>query len=133
MPKQKDSPRVFISHSARDRSLARVLAEKLRAAGLQPWIAPAESKPGRDLWDAITSALKACQAAVFLITPQSMDDPNMMVEAGAALATGKRIILVSAGVPPSEIPSPLRAVQPVSFDRFDSVVRQLESELAYSA
>ena len=132
MQKRK-GPQVFVSASAKDAALVRVLAEKLRAAGLEPWIANERIKPKHDVARAIVEAIKASDALVLLLTPQSIHGPNISFEAGAANISEKPLIPVLAGVHSRELPAPLRSFSAVPFDRFDDAVRELERKLAVPA
>ena len=129
MDKQKQ---VFISATKADRPLVRVLEEKLRAAGFEPWTVD-KIKTGGNILNAITVAMRSSRALIILLTPHSIQDSYMLVEAGAAWGSDKPIIPVLAGVSAREIPTPLKELQAVSFDRFESAVRQLERELALPA
>ena len=132
MQKRK-GPQVFVSASVKDAPLVRVLSEKLRAAGLEPWIANERIKSKHDVAHAIVEAIKTCEALVVLLTPQSVHGPNVSFEAGAAIISKKPLIPVLAGVHLREVPGPLRSFSAVPFDRFDDAVRELERKLAVPA
>jgi nucleoside 2-deoxyribosyltransferase len=132
MQKQKE-PHVFVSATSKDAPLVRVLSAKLRAAGLEPWIANERIKSKHDVAAATVDAIRSCDALVVLLTPQSIHLANVSFEAGAAIMSGKPLIPVLAGVDAGELPAPLRSFSAVPFDRFDDAVRRLERTLAVPA
>jgi hypothetical protein len=133
MAMQPKRPRVFISATQKDQSLARVLAEKLRAAGLEPWTID-EITPGQSVLEVVSNAVRSSQAMVILLTPHSVQNSYMLVEVGAAWGSGKPVAVILAGVAADEIPSPLKQLSTVfPIDRFDDAVQQLEQSLTQPA
>ncbi|HKI05727.1 MAG TPA: toll/interleukin-1 receptor domain-containing protein [Thermoanaerobaculia bacterium] len=98
-------PIVFLSYSHEDRAWAKTFADALKEQGLALWFDEWELKPGDKLADAMEKALRESQALIFLLGPESLDQPALFFELGAAVALKKRIIpVVSEGVERSKIP-----------------------------
>jgi len=60
---------VFISHSAKDAWMARVVAEKITEIGAIPWLDAKEVKGGDLIADKIRQGVEACREAVVLVSP----------------------------------------------------------------
>jgi hypothetical protein len=64
-----------------------MLEEKLHAAGLEPKTID-EITPGQSVLEDVSNAVQSCQAMVILLTPHSVQNSYMLVEVGAACASG---------------------------------------------
>lgn len=92
MAGKKPTYDVFISHSAKDTSLAEGIAETLQAHGLQPFT-PFNLPLGTNIEEALWQAMAESQALVVVIsTPEP--SANIGFEIGAALAWGKPIYVI---------------------------------------
>jgi len=103
--------RVFLSysHADADRGWVRAFAESLRKRGVKVWFDEFEVKPGEPLVEAMEQGLRASDSIVFVMTPESVNRPNVFFEIGAAIAGGKRMVaIVSKDLDPSLLPQPLR-------------------------
>jgi ABC-type branched-subunit amino acid transport system substrate-binding protein len=102
---------VFLSysHADADRGWVRAFAESLRKRGVKVWFDEFEVKPGEPLVEAMEQGLRASDSIVFVMTPESVNRPNVFFEIGAAIAGGKRMVaIVSKDLDPSLLPQPLR-------------------------
>ncbi len=61
-------PKVFISHSHQDKSVARRVARSLRAYGVDAWLDKRELRLGTRLDDAIRSVIRECGIVVVIAT-----------------------------------------------------------------
>lgn len=80
MPK----PRIFISHSAKEpeaKELLGLLAEALRTAGFDPFVAGENIKRGHDFVKRLRQELKMCVGAVMLLSPKALKSPWVQNEA----------------------------------------------------
>lgn len=66
--------KVFISHTTSDTSFAKELAQALKDAGLEPWLAEWALLPGDNWGEAIGRGLSEADAMVVLLTPESMQN-----------------------------------------------------------
>lgn len=86
------SPKIFLSYSHKDRIWVDAFAKELQQRGLPLWVDNNEIKAGDNIVDAIESALRESDAVIFVLNEQSVQNPNLYFELGAAIAAGKRII-----------------------------------------
>ncbi|HEX8500276.1 MAG TPA: toll/interleukin-1 receptor domain-containing protein [Pyrinomonadaceae bacterium] len=92
------SYRVYISHTSRDKELARDLTRRLKEAGVT--VSAAEStEPGEDISLHIKNSLRSADEVVVLLTENSLKSSWLQYEIGAADSLDKRVtpILVNEG------------------------------------
>lgn len=71
-PSAPNRPRVFISHSSKNKKLAVAVAAELEGIGICCWYAPRDIRPGEPNYGkAIIEGLSGCQAMVLLLTNPS--------------------------------------------------------------
>ena len=75
---------------------------------------------GSGWYEALTTALRECDAGIFCITPESLRSQWMLFEAGALSQIGDRVGLFTYLYGISEIDGPLAHFQATHFDRNDS-------------
>jgi hypothetical protein len=63
---------VFLSHAAKDRRFAGLLAERLRAANQPVWYAPSSIRGAQQWHDEIGAALERCRWFIVVLTPASV-------------------------------------------------------------
>lgn len=71
---------VFISHSARDRSVADAVCEALEASGLRCWVAPRNVRPGHSFGGEITRALRQSKVMVLIFSGHSNKSEQVLRE-----------------------------------------------------
>ena len=97
--------KVFISHAFADNDLARRVAEALRSSGFQVWD-ESQVLPGDNWGEKLGEALRESEAMVILLTPDSLQAPNVTYELGYALGKKDfkgRVVPVLAA-PPEQLP-----------------------------
>jgi hypothetical protein len=77
--------KVFISHAAEDRELARKLAGALKEAGLDVFDMYSEIYPGENWAEKVSAALEQADAMVVLFTPSAVSSFNVTYEVSYAL------------------------------------------------
>ncbi|TWT44268.1 TIR domain protein [Phycisphaerae bacterium RAS1] len=105
---------LFLSYSRADADEAwiRALDEALQAHDLALWRHSASIAAGDSIPDAISDALRRCDAVLVLLSEQYLKSPWAAFELGAALSQGKRIIpIVPDNIEPARWPAPLRIRQ----------------------
>lgn len=108
--------RIFLSHSSRDKVLARRLAEDLRRHGAAVWLDEEALAPGSRWRRELRRAVVAHDFVVLLISPEAIASTWVAYEIDQALAQGKkegRVKLVPALVRNCTIPAKLRPLQRV--------------------
>jgi hypothetical protein len=84
----------FLSYSRKDSDFALRLAKDLNAAGARVWLDQIELVPGFPWDDSIENALKDAAQMLVVLTPSSVESPNVKNEIHRALRNGKVIIPV---------------------------------------
>jgi len=83
---------VFISYSSKDLQLAAEMKGLIEALGVSVFLAEMSIPPG-ELWsDRIRAALRESDAALLLLTPDSVESPWVMAEIGALWALEKPFV-----------------------------------------
>jgi Sulfatase-modifying factor enzyme 1/TIR domain len=85
-------PKVFLSHSSADKTIADRLCSALEAADIPCWVAPRNILPGVDYPTAIVEAISSAQVLVLILTRQAAASPHILSEVGQAFNNKKRII-----------------------------------------
>jgi WD40 repeat protein/GTPase SAR1 family protein len=111
---------VFLSHNSQDKPRVRVLAEKLRDAGLRVWFDDWIIKPGDDIYLAIKRGLEAARAQVLCLSPTALGSNWVALERSTVIFrdpsnAGRRFIpLLLANC---ELPDALRRYKSVDYRR----------------
>ena len=118
---------VFVSHSSADRALAEEIANRLEAAGLQPFY-DVSLVPGAEISSAIWDALAECRALIAVVSEDATPDAMGMVEIGAAAAWNKPIYLLLSGPPSTRLPDALKPYHAYPRNRLDEVIQRIRTE-----
>jgi hypothetical protein len=127
--KKKSEYIVFISHSSKDAWIARVIAEKIAAAGATPWLDEKELKGGDDIGDKIKQGIIACQEAVVLVSPYSLKSQWVLHEIGAVWGREKRVTPILYGVPYRAL-KPFGNIKAIELNDFDEFLQQLKDRIS---
>jgi len=85
-------PKVFLSYSSEDKTIADSICSALEAADIACWIAPRNIEPGVDYPRAIMEAITSVQILVLILTRGAAASPHILSEVGHAFNNKKRII-----------------------------------------
>ena len=99
--------RIFISHSSKDRWIARRIAQDLHERGATTFLDEKDIKTGESIDDAIGKHLKDCDELLVLISPTSLNSHWVFVEIGGAKALGKGLMPILLHVGANEVPAPI--------------------------
>jgi Tfp pilus assembly protein PilF len=103
----------FFSYSRNDSEFALRLAEDLKAAGQNVWLDQLDIVPGQQ-WDrAIEEELTRSPRILVILSPSSVESPNVMDEVSFALEEGKTVVPII--YKNCKIPFRLRRLQHVDF------------------
>jgi hypothetical protein len=135
--------KVFISHSERDKDLARRVADGLHQEGLDVWLTEAEVFPGDNCARKVGQALEESQAMVVLLTPAALDSGWVRQEIEYALGSlnyRQRLIPVLVGEPTpgfmDAVPWILRRLKPVRWrepDAAGQAIKEISQALLQAA
>lgn len=134
MPKSskgKRRPRyvVFISHSSLDAWIARTIAEKIQSVGVDCWLDQKDLEGGDVIPDEIIRGIDACQEAIVLISPNSVNSRWVSFEIGGVLAQHKRVTPILNNVRPGEM-DPMKDIKSIDLNKFEEFLAQLEGRVA---
>ena len=127
---------VFISYSANDSAIARQLHMFLQMAGVRPFLAEIDLKPGVKWKEEILNALRGAQWVFFLATPNSCPSQAVAHEIGASLVLQKKFIPLMWHVKPENLPSWVDDTQAIDLgdaQRVQQLVQQIGATLKSDA
>jgi nucleoside 2-deoxyribosyltransferase len=128
MTKKRFAPKVFISSTKQDLELARDIARRLQAVGLEP-MANRTVRPGEDFRKRIGQVIRSSDAVIFLVTPAALESPWLAYETGVAEGLDKHILAVVAGTGQRPLSPVLESYQTVPYDQFDEAILALAQRL----
>jgi hypothetical protein len=122
---------VFISHATADKWIARVLCEKLEAAGASTFRDDRDIDGGDDIPDAIRREIRRSQEVVVLLTPKSVGRQWVTLEVGAAWGSSakRRITVVLYHVDVDPIPDMLKSKKAISINDLDQFLDDLRRRI----
>lgn len=97
-------PKVFISHSSRDRWAARRINEDLQRIGASTFLDEKNIETGASIDVAIRDHLGGCDDFLLLVSPISVRSEWVLLELGGALALGKNVVPILLYVGVNELP-----------------------------
>lgn len=118
--------RLFISYSRRDVAVVEAVARHLTDAGYGVWFDSA-LEGGQHWWDAILDAIRASDAFVTMLSPDSLSSAPCLLELRYALALGKPTLpvrLSNAVDPNTMLPEALRLIQLVNLTTVVEIPQQ---------
>ena len=121
--------RIFISHSSLDTWIAKTIAEKIQSLGMDCWLDEKDLEGGDVIPDEIIRGIDACQEAIVLISPNSVNSQWVSFEIGGVLAQHKRVTPILNNVSPGEM-APMKYIKSVDLNRFEEFLAQLKSRIA---
>ena len=134
--KELTSPRsikVFLSYGGEDRDLAKLIAHKLVASGIDTWWAEWELNAGDSLRQRIDEGLASCTHFLVLLTPTARTKPwvNQEMDAGLVrrLQQQSRFIPLRHNLPVTELPSLLSGMLSPEVDASASDIESLINQI----
>lgn len=86
------SPRVFISYSSEDRSMAETVCAGLESSGIPCWIAPRDVRPGQNWGGSIVKSIVAAKVMVLVFSRHTNSSRHVMNEIERAVSHGVTIV-----------------------------------------
>ena len=86
------SDSIFVSYSSKDRPFAVGFTEKLKQLGANVWIDQLGIKLGENWDNAIERALENSDTVMLLLSPTSVESPNVQDEVSIAIETEKKFV-----------------------------------------
>jgi hypothetical protein len=116
--------RVFLSHSHKDRWIAKQCARLIEEAGqprVEVFFDEKDIEGGQSIPDSVRTGIEKCDEFVVLLSRYSKDSPWVLIEMGAAWGLRKPIIAIIDKIGPKEMPdivSPYKAIDLNDFDQY---------------
>ena len=119
--------KVFISHSAYDKWVARQMSRLLEGAGHTTFLDEKDIKTGDSIDTAIQRHLKDSEHLLILVSPASITSHWVFIELGGAKALGKRVVPILFHVGANEVPAAIAQLLARDINDFDRYVDELAS------
>ncbi|MEW5767962.1 MAG: toll/interleukin-1 receptor domain-containing protein [bacterium] len=120
---------VFISHSEKDRWIAKQMAilieEKGRKYGVKTFLDEKDIEGGESIPESIRRNIQECDEFLVLLSRYSIDRHWVLIEIGAAWVLGKRIIAIIDKVTPEEMPDIITSYKAIDLNSFEEYLEQL--------
>jgi len=86
------APKVFISHSSKDKPTADAICNHLESAGIRCWIAPRDIAFGADWTEGIMRGIDSCRVFVLVFSENANDSEHVRREVAKAFSLGLAVI-----------------------------------------
>lgn len=120
---------VFISHSTKDRWIARqmvaIIERRAKRYGVRTFLDERDIEGGDSIPETILAQLRACQEFVILLSPESIARQWVLIELGAALGLRKQVVPIMYNVAPVDIPDIIRLTKAYELNDLDDYVGEL--------
>lgn len=120
--------RVYIAHSSRDRWIANQLATDLQARGVEVALDEKDIEHGDSIDSTVRDAMAASDDVLLLITPTALNSSWLFLDAGGAMALGKKVIPVLVHVSITDLPDVLSRYQALDLNEIDKYYRRLSAD-----
>ncbi len=99
---------IFLSYSRQDQDWVAAFTQGLQATGIRNWFDLEAVRPGERWSDILQDALRESETLIVFLSADSVRNPSVLFEVGAAVGAQKRIIPILVGeIDPQDIPAPL--------------------------
>ena len=117
--------KVFIHSSSKDIDIVKDLANRLELAGIEAHWANESAKSDKTI-GATNKALREADEIFVMLTSESIDNPNLMVDLGAASSTRRRVTPVVVGLETSQVPSLIKSLKYIKYPDLGRYIASLE-------
>lgn len=120
---------VFISHSEKDRWIAkqisRLIEDRGRAYRVKTFLDEKDIQAGESIAESIRKNIQDCDEFIVLLTRYSVVRPWVLIEIGAAWGLQKRIVTIIDKVSPDEMPDITTPFKAIDLNNFDEYLEEL--------
>lgn len=120
---------VFISHSTKDRWIARQISQEIerrgRRFGVETFLDEKDIQGGDSFSDTIFPSIHNCKEFLVLMSPSSVTRGWVLMEIGAALGFRKRVVALMLNVEFNQLPDPIISNKAMELNDFDQYLDQL--------
>jgi len=85
-------PRVFISHSTKDKEIADAICRQLESEGIECWIAPRDIEVGSEWSEAIMRGIETCPAFILVLSANANHSEHVRREVAKAFSLKLAVI-----------------------------------------
>jgi TolB-like protein/Flp pilus assembly protein TadD len=85
-------PRVFISHSTKDKAIADSICHQLESQDIQCWIAPRDIEAGSSWTEGIMQGIDACRVLILIFSEHANGSDHVFREVAKAFSSGLAVI-----------------------------------------
>ena len=114
---------VFISHSSKDRWIARQLSNLIEGKGkrhnIRTFLDEKDIAGGESIPESVRKHIKECGEFLVLLTRYSIDRQWVLVEIGAAWGLEKHVVAITDKVTPEEMPGIISSHRALDINEFD--------------
>jgi len=122
--------KVFISHSSRDKWIARKLSEEIITLGCETFLDEKDIRTGESIDEAVHDHLVDSDDFLLLLSPDSIKSHWVLIELGGALALKKRIIIVLLYLGSNDIPQPISKHLARDINEIDKYYSEVKKRLS---
>src|SRR2546421_5285605 len=120
--------KVFISSALKDFDLERDLANRLEHAGIE--VLSHDKKPAAEtISSRVTKALSNADEIFVILSGESIENPNLMFELGAASSLRKRVTPILVGLEPAKVPSIIKSLKYIKYPDLGRYITALEKRV----
>jgi hypothetical protein len=120
---------VFISHSSKERWIARQMAKEIESLGAETWLDLKDLRGGDEIRSSVKSGIKKSREAVILLSANSITSQWVSYEAGIADGQDKRVTSILNNLSPDEGLKPLEGIKALDLNDFDLFLVELEGRI----
>lgn len=120
---------VFISHSSKERWIARqmssLIESKGKKYGVKTFLDERDIKGGDSFPESIRKNIRECNEIIVLLSRNSINRQWILIEIGAAFQIKKRIIAILNDISPDKLPDVISLDKAIDLNNFDDYLKQL--------
>jgi hypothetical protein len=118
--------KIFISSGLNDKDLVKDLERRLEPTGIKVLSSHKDFRGGELISKQITKGIRDADEVIVILSNESVDNPNLMFELGAASSMKKRVTPVIVGLDPSRVPSLIKSFNYIKYPDISRYIIDLE-------
>jgi hypothetical protein len=116
--------KVFIHSSSKDMNIVQDLASRLELGGIEAHWANESVRSDKTI-RATNKALNDADEIFVILTSESIDNPDLMVDLGAAASTRRHVTPVVVGLEASQVPSLIKSLKYIKYSNINKYIVDL--------
>jgi hypothetical protein len=123
---------VFISHSSKDRWVARQISKEIESLGAKTWLDLKDLQGGDVIRTSVKKGINKSKEAVILISANSISSQWVSYEAGIADGQDKRVTPILNNLSADEGPAPMEGIKAINLNDSDVFLVELAGRIKES-